>query len=106
MADGTLSLIAFVIPENLTTFAKNKGAVLMELKQQLPKYMIPTNLLAVATFPITSSGKIDKKILATKEIIKEQATSYVPPENEIERKLITIWQELLEIEHILSLIHI
>lgn len=71
------------------------------LKERIPDYMLPTHFIQLEMFPLTISGKIDKKSL-----IKEQCNSlssgldYVAPRNEIEKELIMIWQKTLNVEKV------
>lgn len=66
------------------------------LKEHLPNYMIPSSYIFMDTFPLTRTGKIDKKALPSLNISDINVTSYIAPESEIEMKLATIWAELLQ----------
>ena len=63
------------------------------LSKKLPKYMIPTHIVFVDSFPITINGKIDTKNLP--EIIVEKS-NFVPCASETEKKLELIWQKMFE----------
>lgn len=70
------------------------------LKEKLPDYMIPGFYVSLDVLPLTSNGKIDRKSLpevSQDDVIK---TAYVAPRNEIEQKLVLIWQEVLGVEKI------
>ncbi|VXC05945.1 hypothetical protein FLAVO9AF_50049 [Flavobacterium sp. 9AF] len=74
--------------------------VLSYLKVVLPDYMMPTSLVELEKFPLTPNGKIDRNELSKMEgedLIKNE---YVAPINEIQCKLVEIWQEILGIEEI------
>ncbi|HAN17206.1 MAG: hypothetical protein A2X13_05975 [Bacteroidetes bacterium GWC2_33_15] len=63
------------------------------LTDKLPAYMIPSHFMVLDNFPLTSSGKIDRKALPEPEI--EFTRDYVAPENEIDVKLANIWADIL-----------
>lgn len=65
------------------------------LKVKLPDYMIPSRFVVLESFPLTSSGKVDRKAL--KKLDGAQltvSTDHVPPQNELEYKLVDIWQSV------------
>jgi amino acid adenylation domain-containing protein len=64
----------------------------------LPSYMIPVQLVQLEKIPLTPSGKIDRKLLASVKINTNE--SYAAPTNEIERKIKKIWETNLGIETI------
>lgn len=76
----------------------NNEVLIKLLSESLPAYMIPTNFIQVSELPYTSSGKVDKKVLAKLDGRKiEVGTTYFAPENEIQKKIIHIWSEILEV---------
>lgn len=70
------------------------------LRSQLPDYMVPVQLIQLDRIPLTGNGKVDKKSLPAYDVISENTTPYVAPGNFVEQKLVDIWQELLNKEHI------
>ncbi len=68
------------------------------LARQLPDYMIPAYFMPVDNIPVTANGKIDKKRLPVPEATF--ARSFVPPTNDLEKIIVDIWKEILEIDHI------
>lgn len=92
-------LVAYVeleqTPENWQT--KLRSA----LKQVLPDYMMPSFLVAVDTWPLLVNGKIDLKALPLPEVENTALQrNYIAPENEIQRTLSEIWQQVLRIDPI------
>ncbi|NIM13070.1 MAG: amino acid adenylation domain-containing protein, partial [Candidatus Aminicenantes bacterium] len=63
------------------------------LSGRLPGYMIPSHFVALDKLPLTSNGKIDRKALPKPEARTE--SEYIAPRNEIEKKLVEIWREVL-----------
>jgi len=71
------------------------------LEKQLPEYMImiPSIYVRLKEFPLTSSGKIDRKALpipSRQELITKQ--KYIAPRNAIENELQQVWSMVLKIE--------
>jgi amino acid adenylation domain-containing protein len=66
------------------------------LSRVLPAYMLPAYFLQLDKMPFTPNGKIDRKRLPLPEAKLEE--TYLPPENEIQEKMVEIWSEILAIE--------
>ncbi|MCX6584839.1 MAG: amino acid adenylation domain-containing protein [Candidatus Aminicenantes bacterium] len=96
--EGEKSLYAF--------FEADREATTPEIRQyllkSLPDYMVPAYFVKMDTLPHTPNGKIDRKALAVVEVKGSigAGTEYKPPRNEYERKIETIWRELLDKEKI------
>jgi amino acid adenylation domain-containing protein len=94
---GEKELTAYIVADN----EQNILELRQYLSEKLPDYMIPLYFIQLDKLPLTINGKIDKKHLAelgVKEISLGQ--SYVAPRNEIEKKLVGIWEEVLQKEKI------
>ena len=71
------------------------------LREQLPEYMIPSAFLYLESLPLSANGKIDRRGLPNPEtILQEFAIAYKPPQNAIEQTIVTIWQEVLNLEKV------
>jgi amino acid adenylation domain-containing protein len=73
------------------------------LKQHLPDYMHPAQLMYVSSFPLTSNGKIDRRALPHlfEYYATGPASAHVEkPGNEIEAKLLIIFEEVLQRQNI------
>ena len=62
--------------------------------------MVPSFLIEVKSFPLTSNGKIDKKTLLKTEELTIVTREYVAPRNEIDKEITEIWKTILGIEKI------
>ena len=63
------------------------------LSKGLPEYMIPSYFVQLEKIPLTANGKVDRKALPEPGFTPGE--NYMPPRNEIEKKLVEIWQEVL-----------
>ena len=70
------------------------------LKQKLPDYMIPKSYIVLEKFPLTSNGKIDRHSLPLPDRVDRDKAEYIAPRNEIETKIVEIWQENLKLDQI------
>ncbi|SHF44300.1 non-ribosomal peptide synthase domain TIGR01720, partial [Seinonella peptonophila] len=64
------------------------------VKQRLPEYMVPRFYEWLPALPITPNGKVDRKALP--EPAWEGEVTFVAARNEIEARLVHIWQEILQ----------
>ncbi|MCP4155622.1 MAG: amino acid adenylation domain-containing protein, partial [bacterium] len=68
------------------------------LGKKLPHYMIPAYFIQLPQIPLTINGKVDRKALPKPGTDIRKFTGYSPPTNDIEKKLVKIWSEVLEVE--------
>lgn len=74
----------------------NTEEIKLYLSEKLPLFMIPTDYVSLEEMPLTSNGKINRKLLPSPNEYCNQQDTYSPPTDEIERKLTVIWEELLQ----------
>ncbi|MGH3274108.1 MAG: amino acid adenylation domain-containing protein, partial [Streptosporangiaceae bacterium] len=74
------------------------GAVRSRLSAWLPEYMVPTHIVALDEFPLTSSGKIDRKALPAPEY--QDADRYRAPTSAIEEVLAGIYAQVLGLDRV------
>ena len=70
------------------------------LKASLPEYMIPSEMIVLDEFPLTSNGKIDRKALPAPDGSGLSRKAFEAPEGELEQTLAEIWQDLLKIKKV------
>lgn len=74
------------------------------LQTHLPEYMVPTSpefILILDAMPLTPNGKIDRKALPSPKMqLQISSTSDEKPHSEVERVLLTIWEQTLHRQHI------
>jgi amino acid adenylation domain-containing protein len=71
------------------------------LKQKLPDYMIPIAFVRLDKFPLTPSGKVDRRALP-KPTVSDfcQHNQFIAPSSDTEQKLAKIWSEVLNIQQV------
>ncbi|MCP4153576.1 MAG: amino acid adenylation domain-containing protein, partial [bacterium] len=73
------------------------GDVLAELRealyQTLPDYMVPVYFVSIEAIPLNPNGKVDLRALPEPEI--RTGSQYIAPRDELEKRLVTIWAEIL-----------
>ena len=71
------------------------------LREHLPDFMIPSAFVRLETIPLTHSGKINRRSLPDPDNERPGlSTPYLPSRNEIERKLVAVWEEVLDVHPI------
>lgn len=94
---GDQRLVAYVVSnEGLVT---GKVDLREFLKEKVPEYMIPSAFVLLKNLPLTSNGKVDRQSLPLQAQYEREET-FVPPQNEIERAIANVWQELLRLEKV------
>ncbi len=88
-------LVAYFVPrgpapdnEELRTFAA----------QVLPGYMVPSAFISCPELPVNSSGKIDRRALAERDISNGPAST--PARDDLERTIADIWAEVLRVPEV------
>lgn len=94
---GDQRLVAFVMAEGER---HPRGEDLRRFLQgKLPDYMVPGSYLFLNEFPVTNSGKIDRKALLAMEA-GEQDQEYTQPQTPIEEIIAGIWSSVLGKERV------
>lgn len=70
------------------------------LRTRLPEYMLPSAFSILKGLPLTRHGKVDRAALAALKDSLRAESHYVAPQNEIERVIVSIWQEVLRLEKV------
>jgi amino acid adenylation domain-containing protein len=72
-----------------------------KLEQILPSYMVPSQIVAVASLPLNANGKIDQpRLLAMLADARPESKDFRAPSNAAEQALAAIWERVLEIRPI------
>ncbi len=70
------------------------------LGRKFPEYMVPAAYVRLESLPLTPNGKLDRKALPAPEFGPDDQEELVPPNDDIEARLASIWQELLGVRSI------
>lgn len=89
--DGHKILAAFYCGRNVSP-----EMIRIHCEKTLPRYMVPSSIVALEKMPLNSSGKLDIKALAREKISLYQAGSYEVPVNETEKEICNIFSQLLD----------
>ena len=92
---GSKRLVAYIL-------SKENDLDIQELRRHLakslPEYMVPATFSIVKKFPLTPSGKVDRKNLPPPAA--EQRAGIVAPRSENERLLVGIYQKILNVNSV------
>ncbi|RKH72154.1 non-ribosomal peptide synthetase [Corallococcus interemptor] len=95
---GQKQLVAWVV--NAAGQALDVTALRGFLKERLPDYMVPARWVAVERFPLTPSGKVNRKALPAPEGGREPSGALLGPRTPLELQLVRIWEEVLGVHPI------
>jgi amino acid adenylation domain-containing protein len=89
---GEKRLVAYLIGAEEAAQASLRGY----LKENLPEYMIPAAMVWLEAFPLTASGKLDRKALPAPGTARpDMHELYVPPRTPTEEMMAAIWSKAL-----------
>ncbi|MEO0686377.1 MAG: thioesterase domain-containing protein, partial [Cyanobacteria bacterium J06649_11] len=96
---GDKRLIAYIVPHN------SQHPTAKELKDflqaKLPDYMIPSGFVMLDVLPLTPNDKVDRKALPKPDKIDlNLSQAYLAPSNNIQQKLVTLWEQAFRIQPI------
>lgn len=91
-------LIGYVVAEPGVSLSPSQ--LKTELARDLPGHLVPSQWVELESLPLTANGKLDRKALSPPLDALGDGTLRVPPRDEIERQVLEIWQELLEVGEI------
>ncbi|WP_139957063.1 amino acid adenylation domain-containing protein [Flavicella sediminum] len=95
--DKDLKIIAYVIPNKTLDLDRLNTY----LSKSMPKYMLPNAYIEVEKFELSSNGKIDLTKLPKPDKNRiYTGISYKSPQNETQKKLSQIWEEILKMKPI------
>jgi amino acid adenylation domain-containing protein len=101
---GEKRIMAYVVPHQAPALEEENGLILALrtfAQSRLPGYMVPSAFVQLEAFPLTNSGKIDRKALPEPSGARpELGRVFVAPRSELEETLANIWRELLHLEQV------
>ena len=96
---GDKRLVAYAVVEQNKIL--NQEEIRSFLQGKLPGYMIPSAFVTLPQMPLTPNGKINRKALPKPEgNLHADSDSYVVPQNQVEAKIVQIWQKVLQLDRV------
>ena len=87
-ASGASVIVAYVICRDREVF--DEASLRRAISESIPHYMLPSAILCVDEFPLTSNGKIDRKALPLPDIAESKKDL---PRTQMESKIAEIWEK-------------
>ncbi|HEU4510949.1 MAG TPA: amino acid adenylation domain-containing protein, partial [Pyrinomonadaceae bacterium] len=95
---GNKRLVAYVVEEPGTGISARE--LRESLREKLPEYMVPAQLMKIDALPLTPNGKVDRKKLPGLDGMSLILNEYVAPRSMSEAMLAEIWQRALGVERV------
>lgn len=96
LTSGAKKIYLFIVSQE----ASVKEEVFASVKQFLPYYMVPTDVIQIDSLPITPNGKADLKKLNSMITETIQKSGNDQPNNETEALLLELWKKVLRTDAI------
>jgi len=90
--EGDVRLVAYLVPRRRIGMAELRPW----LAALLPEYMQPNRFVTLNTLPVTPTGKLDRAALP-EPVWGRQKSTTVAPRTDVERRLASIWRDVLGI---------
>jgi acyl carrier protein len=95
---GDKRLVAYIVPRQQSK--PDLEEVRNSVRDKLPAYMVPSAIVPMEAFPLTFSGKVDRRSLPAPERKRRIDGSYAAPQGQSEKILAAIWEELLQVDQV------
>ncbi|HZM77703.1 MAG TPA: amino acid adenylation domain-containing protein [Candidatus Limnocylindrales bacterium] len=98
-AGGNVRLVAYVCPVGPPP---SQVELRDFLKTRLPDHLVPPVIMLLDSFPVTPSGKVDRKALPVPPADARalSGTDFRAAESRLEREVARVWQSVLNLEHL------
>ncbi len=94
--ETTKQLIAYIIAED----SIDSKQIQEQLQEKLPEYMVPSVVVKLNEFPLTTNGKIARNKLPIPTLETSETKVYTAPTTPTEIGLVNVWQDLLNVDKI------
>ena len=96
IAAGEQRLVAYV--QLMDAAPVEVGDLRAYLQERLPEYMVPATFVLLAEFPLTTSGKIDRRALPGPDGLADD--DYHAPRTQTEELLSSLWANVLNVQRV------
>jgi amino acid adenylation domain-containing protein len=93
---GQPRLVAYGVPNDMVQF--DLAALQVDLKQQLPDYMVPSAIVILEQLPLNLNGKVDRQALPVP--VQRTVTELIAPSSTLERQLAALWCGVLGLDQV------
>ncbi len=97
---GASHLIAYLVIAEPDAEKPSVESLRAHASSALPEHMVPTAFVMLDKFPLTPSGKLDRRALPEPEIGAFTSRPYEAPHGETEEAVASIWREVLRVERV------
>lgn len=98
---GPAILVAYVRPREGEPIEVISTEILRSnAAKRLPAHMVPASVVALPTFPVNASGKLDRSALPAPELIHDDERAFVAPASRVEVVLAAMLVDLLGVRQI------
>ena len=98
--EGFKRLVAYVSPRQPGQPSVNAQDLKRFLARFLPPHMVPSMVVVLEHFPLTSSGKLDRKALPGPDVEAGRQGEQAAPRTAVEAALAALWAEALKLERV------
>lgn len=96
---GDVRLVAYLVAKTAGDLGVSE--LRAHLRRLLPEFMVPSSYVLLDALPLTPSGKLDRRALPEPDGLTRQTEAvYIAPRTEVEKTIVAIWQELLQLEQV------
>ena len=96
---GEKRLVAYIVAKHQADLSLR--GLQINLREQLPDYMMPTGWVLLDEIPLTSSGKVNRAALPDPGRTRpDTGQSFIAPPTMIEEVLAAIWRQVLDLDHV------
>ncbi|MBX3016062.1 MAG: amino acid adenylation domain-containing protein [Caldilineaceae bacterium] len=108
MPTGDKQLVAYLLADAPASVEASPGApnqawleneVRHYLQEKLPEHMVPSHVVVMTAFPLTTNGKVDRAALPA-PAMSSAGQGFIPPRDSVEIKLTTIWNSVLGLQQV------
>ncbi|TAK60284.1 non-ribosomal peptide synthetase [Methylobacter sp.] len=94
-------LVAYVSASAEHSYTDLEANLMQIVKEQLPRFMVPSAIVILERLPLTANGKLDRKALPDPELNSVKATQVLPV-GFVQQTLVGIWREILALDQAIS----